>query len=104
MPRTNRNNDINYTVVSLTNTKDNIKLLDLTTTNNFRNYKWSVKNSILNDKKKTDVIINQVKKYNLNDFKFGRESTFFGKHKEAVVYLNKLADELGVICNKFNYN
>jgi len=64
MPRTNRNNDINYTVVSLTNTKDNIKLLDLTTTNNFRNYKWSVKNSILNDTKKTDVIINQVKKYN----------------------------------------
>jgi len=37
MPRTNRNNDINYTVVSLTNTKDKIKLLDLTTTNNFKN-------------------------------------------------------------------
>ena len=99
MPRTNRNNDVNYTIILMTNDKDNVKLLDLTPSSNFRNYRWSVENAIKTNTKKTNKIVNEIRKYAVNDFTYEKLDFYFGRYTDAVKKLQSVANKLGITSN-----
>lgn len=99
MPKTNRNNDINYTIILINNKKDKIRMLDLTTSSNFRNYKWTVENAIKNGTKKTNKIVNEVRKYGQNNFTYEKLDFYYGKYTEAVKKLQSVSNKLGIDSN-----
>ena len=99
MPRMNRNVDVNYTIILINNPKENIKMLDLTPSKNFRNYKWSVENAIKNGTKKTNKIVNTIRKYDPTDFIYEKLDFYYGKYTDALKKLNEVADKLGLESN-----
>jgi hypothetical protein len=99
MPRINRTNDIEYTIILISNPKEKVKMLDITTSSNFRNYKWSVENAIKNNTKKTNKILIEIRKYEPTDFKYEKLDCYFGKYNDALKKLNDVADKLGLESN-----
>ena len=99
MPKTNRNNDIEYTIILINNENDNIKLLDITTNKNYRNYQWSVTNAIKTDTKKTNKVINEIRKYGTDNFKYEKLDYFTGKYTDAIKKLNAISNKLGIMSN-----
>ena len=80
MPKTNRNKDIDYTIILINNEEDKVKLLDITTNNNYRNYQWAVTDAIKKDTKKTNKIINEIRKYGTDKFTYEKLEYFTGKY------------------------
>ena len=99
MPRTNRNNDINYTIVLINNDKDKVKMLDLTPSSNFRNYRWAIEHAIKNDTKKTNKIVNEIRKYDVNDFNYEKLDFYYGKYTDALKKLQNVSNRLGITSN-----
>ena len=99
MPRTNRNNDINYTIILITNDKDKVKMLDLTPSSNYRNYRWAIEHAIKNDAKKTNKIVNEIRKYDFNDFSYEKLDFYFGKYTDALKKLQNISNKLNITSN-----
>ena len=99
MPRINRNNDINYTIVLITNDKDKVKMLDLTPSSNYRNYRWAIEHAIKNDAKKTNKIVNEIRKYDFNDFSYEKLDFYFGKYTDALKKLQNISNKLNITSN-----
>ena len=100
MPRINRMNDINYTIVLISHiTDDSIRLLDLTTDKNYRNYKWAINNSIVKDTKKTNVVVNEIRKCGIINFKFEKLEYYYGQYNDAVKKLNSVSNTLNILSN-----
>ena len=99
MPRTNRNNDINYTIILITNDKDKVKMLDLTPSSNYRNYRWAIEHAIKTDTKKTNKIVNEIRKYDFNDFSYEKLDFYFGKYTDALKKLQNISNKLNITSN-----
>jgi hypothetical protein len=99
MPKTNRNKDIDYTIILINNEADKVKLLDITTNNNYRNYQWAVNDAIKKDTKKTNKIINEIRKYGTDKFTYEKLEYFTGKYTDAIKKLNEISNTLGIMSN-----
>lgn len=99
MPRINRNNDINYTIILITNDKDKVKMLDLTPSSNYRNYRWAIEHAIKNDTKKTNKVVNEIRKYDVNDFSYEKLDFYFGKYTDALKKLQNISNKLNITSN-----
>lgn len=99
MPKTNRSKEIGYTIILIHSETDDVKLLDITTDSNFRNFQWSVANAIKTDKKMTNVVINEIRKYGESNFTYQKLDFYFGFYTDAIKKLNNISNELGLISN-----
>jgi len=99
MPRANRTGDVDYTIILIHNPKENIKLLDLTTSKNFRNYKWAIENAIKHGTKKTNKIVNKIRDYEPKDFMYEKLDFYYGRYSDAVKKMNEIAYKLGIESN-----
>ena len=99
MPKTNRSKEIGYTIILIHSEKDDVKLLDITTDSNFRNFQWSVANAIKTDKKINNVVINEIRKYGESNFTYQKLDFYFGFYTDAIKKLNNISNELGLISN-----
>ena len=73
--------------------------MDITTNNNYRNYQWAVNDAIKKDTKKTNKIINEIRKYGTDKFTYEKLEYFTGKYTDAIKKLNEISNTLGIMSN-----
>ena len=94
MPPINRNNIIEYVILSITDGKT--KMLDLTTLANKRNYKHKLINELKAQVDRRSPVFNEFKNSNVDAIEVEVLDAINGTYLDAINYMNKIA-------TKYNY-